>query len=101
MVHLKVSKGYPFLVNDTSLTKKFKSALSNTFGSEKIVDIPIRMTAEDFAFYSQKIPVCFFRLGTGFSDKNMNYSVHHPRFDVDINCLKTGILALVLAASLK
>ena len=101
MVHLKVSKGYPFLVNDTSLTKKFKSALSNTFGSEKIVDIPIRMTAEDFAFYSQKIPVCFFRLGTGFSDKNMNYSVHHPRFDVDINCLKTGILALVLAANVK
>jgi amidohydrolase len=101
MVKLKISKGYPFLVNDTSLTKKFKSALSNTFGSEKIVDIPIRMTAEDFAFYSQKIPVCFFRLGTGFSDKNMNYSVHHPRFDVDINCLKTGILALVLAANLK
>jgi amidohydrolase len=101
MVKLKISKGYPFLVNDTSLTKKFKSALSNTFGSEKIVDIPIRMTAEDFAFYSQKIPVCFFRLGTGFSDKNMNYSVHHPRFDVDINCLKTGILALVLAANEK
>jgi amidohydrolase len=95
---LKISKGYPFLVNSVELTRKMKSVFQELFGENNVHDLPIRMTAEDFAFYSQKIPVCFFRLGTGFSDGRENVSVHHPNFDVDINCLKVGILAMVSAA---
>jgi amidohydrolase len=97
-IELKISKGYPFLVNSNELTTTLKAVLQNVLGDENVVDLPIRMTAEDFAFYSQKIPVCFFRLGTGFSDGRENYSVHHPNFDVDPASLKTGILSMVLAA---
>ena len=97
-IELKISKGYPFLVNSTELTATLKAILQNVLGEENVIDLPIRMTAEDFAFYSQKIPVCFFRLGTGFSDGRENYSVHHPNFDVDPASLKTGILSMVLAA---
>jgi metal-dependent amidase/aminoacylase/carboxypeptidase family protein len=55
------------------------------------------MTAEDFAFYSQKIPVVFFRLGVANNKKGINYGVHHPKFDIDQNAIKTGIHAMVLA----
>jgi hippurate hydrolase len=55
------------------------------------------MTSEDFSFYSQTIPVCFFRLGVGNKEKGIIYSVHHPKFDVDSACLKTGMLAMIQA----
>ncbi|MFM7683367.1 MAG: M20 family metallopeptidase [Bacteroidota bacterium] len=96
--NLKISKGYPFLVNSIELTRNLNATFNDVLGKEHVKDLPIRMTAEDFAFYSQKIPVCFFRLGTGFSDGRENYSVHHPNFDVDTKSLKTGVLAMVLAA---
>ncbi len=97
-VNLKISKGYPFLVNSTELTRNLKSSFQEVLGENNVIDLPIRMTAEDFAFYSQQIPVSFFRLGTGFTDGRQNYSVHHPNFDVDEASLKTGVLSMVLAA---
>lgn len=96
--NLRISKGYPFLVNSVDLTRNLNTRLHEVLGKENVKELPIRMTAEDFAFYSQKIPVCFFRLGTGFSNGRENFSVHHPNFDVDMESLKTGILSMVLAA---
>jgi amidohydrolase len=96
--NLKISKGYPFLVNSIELTRKLNATFNEVLGEEHVKELPIRMTAEDFAFYSHKVPVCFFRLGTGFSDGRENYSVHHPNFDVDMESLKIGVLSMVFAA---
>ena len=97
-VNLIVSKGYPFLKNDEELTEKLKTKFESFFGPENIEGLALRMTSEDFSFYSQTIPVCFFRLGVGNKEKGIIYSVHHPKFDVDSACLKTGMLAMILAA---
>jgi amidohydrolase len=96
--NLKISKGYPFLVNSIELTRNVNATFNEVLGEENVKELPIRMTAEDFAFYSHKVPVCFFRLGTGFSDGRENYSVHHPNFDVDDESLKTGVLSMFLVA---
>jgi amidohydrolase len=97
-VNLIISKGYPFLKNDEELTEKLKTKFESFFGPEKIEGLALRMTSEDFSFYSQTIPVCFFRLGVGNKEKGIVYSVHHPKFDVDSVCLKTGMLAMIQAA---
>ena len=97
-VNLIISKGYPFLKNDEELTEKLKTKFESFFGPEKIEGLAIRMTSEDFSFYSQTIPVCFFRLGVGNKEKGIIYSVHHPKFDIDSSCLKTGMLAMIQAA---
>jgi amidohydrolase len=96
-VNLIISKGYPFLKNDEELTEKLKTKFESFFGTEKIEGLSLRMTSEDFSFYSQTIPVCFFRLGVGNKEKGIIYSVHHPKFDVDSACLKTGMLAMIQA----
>jgi amidohydrolase len=96
--NLKISKGYPFLVNSFELTRNVNATFNEVLGEENVKELPIRMTAEDFAFYSHKVPVCFFRLGTGFSDGRENYNVHHPNFDVDMESLKTGLISMVLVA---
>jgi len=97
-VNLIVSKGYPFLKNDEELTEKLKAKFESFFGLENIEGLALRMTSEDFSFYSQTIPVCFFRLGVGNKEKGIIYSVHHPKFDIDSSCLKTGMLAMIQAA---
>ena len=87
----KVLKGYPFLVNDEALTARAKSAAIDFLGAEYVVDLPIRMTAEDFSYYSQKMPACFYRLGTGNRARGITSPVHTPTFDIDEKALETGV----------
>lgn len=97
-IQLHISKGYPFLKNDEVLTEQTRTLFQEVFGEEKVHELALRMTAEDFAFYSQEIPVCFFRLGVGNAAKGITYAVHHPRFDVDSESLKIGIQAMTSIA---
>lgn len=90
-----IQKGYPFLQNDENLTKTAKDSAVIALGADNVVDLPIRMTGEDFSFYSQKIPSCFFRLGVRNESKGIVHGVHHPKFDVDENCFDTGIKTMI------
>ena len=58
---------------------------------ENVVELPIRMTSEDFAYYSQEIPACFYRLGTGNPARGITSPVHTNTFDVDEECLLHGM----------
>jgi amidohydrolase len=88
---IRIEKGYPFLVNDEELTQRVHSYAVEYLGNENVVDLPMRMTAEDFAYYSQEMPACFYRLGTGNETRGITSSVHTDTFDVDENCLETGM----------
>jgi amidohydrolase len=88
---LRVEKGYPFLVNDEAFTTSCSKAAQEYLGKEKVEELPIRMTAEDFAFISQKVPSCFFRLGTGNKQKGIASGVHSPNFDIDESALEIGM----------
>ena len=97
-VELEISKGYPYLENDPKTTQKLRAKIEETFGSEKVVDLPIRLTSEDFSYYSHEVPVCFFRLGVRNEERGIVYGVHHPKFDIDEHSLIIGMKALCLAA---
>jgi amidohydrolase len=83
--------GYPFLVNDEPLTLNTKQWAIEFLGAENVVDLPIRMTAEDFSYYSQKMPACFYRLGTGNIEKGITSPVHTNTFDIDESALELSI----------
>lgn len=88
---LNVVKGYPMLFNDHDLTKNIKARAIDFLGAENVVDLPIRMTAEDFAYYSQAMPSCFYRLGTGNKAKGITSPIHTNTFDIDERALETSI----------
>jgi amidohydrolase len=97
-IHLTIAKGYPFLHNDPVLTQNVRGILMQTLGPDHVHELDLRMTAEDFAFYSQERPVCFFRLGVGNIQKGIVHAVHHPRFDIDEQALEIGVKCLLQIA---
>ncbi len=91
-VDFRIEVGYPVLKNDESLTMRARELAIEYLGSENVVDLNVRMTAEDFAYYGHEMPGCFYRLGTASPvDETKSFSVHHPRFDIDEEALKTGM----------
>jgi amidohydrolase len=85
-----IIKGYPFLINDVAFTEKLRSYTAEYIGEENIEDIDLWMAAEDFAFYSQRIPSCFYRLGVRNEAEGIVSSVHTPSFNIDENALELG-----------
>ena len=95
---LEIIKGYPFLKNDEILTENCIQSAKEYLGSENVELLDVRMTAEDFSFFSQKIPACFFRLGVRNEDLGIVHEVHHPKFDIDKNAIKFGAGLMVYIA---
>ncbi|MDC1222140.1 M20 family metallopeptidase, partial [Salibacteraceae bacterium] len=87
---VNIGIGYPFVDNDQATTELAQNAAIEFLGEENVVDLEMRMTAEDFAFYSQQIPGTFYRLGTRESSASPIRGLHTPTFDVDERCLETG-----------
>ncbi|NRA10665.1 MAG: amidohydrolase [Crocinitomicaceae bacterium] len=96
-LELNISKGYPYLENDPETTRAMKAIAVDFLGEDKVEDLPIRLTAEDFSYYSQVVPVCFFRLGVRNEEKGIVYGVHHPKFNIDNDALEIGMQMMSLA----
>ena len=87
---LEIRRGYPYLENEPALTARVRAAAEAYLGPENVVDLDQWMAAEDFAYFSQAAPACFYRLGTRHADGRFASSVHTPTFDIDEQALATG-----------
>ncbi|MBK7639570.1 MAG: amidohydrolase [Bacteroidetes bacterium] len=87
---VNILDGYPFLKNEEQLTNRCIENAKEYMGEENVVPLDLRMTAEDFSYYSQVVPACFYRLGTGNIAKGIVSPIHTPTFDVDEKCLEIG-----------
>ena len=88
---VKIKYGYPTLNNDELLTKSSIDMAKEYLGGKNVVMLDKRMTAEDFSYFSQFMPACFYRLGTGNTQKGITSPVHTPTFDIDESALKVGV----------
>ncbi len=88
---LEIRKGYPFLVNDEEVTNRAKSAAIDFLGEANVIDLNLRMTAEDFAYFSQAAPACFYRLGIKNDAQGINHGLHTSKFNIDENAIETSI----------
>lgn len=85
-----ISKGYPYLENDPLTTETARNAAIEYVGEENVVDLDLWMGAEDFSYYTQEIPACFYRLGTRNEAKGITSYVHTPTFNIDESALEIG-----------
>ena len=90
-IDIKIDVGYPFVYNNEALSAAARKTAEAYMGKENIEETELRMGGEDFAYYSQKIPACFFRLGTGNEEKGITIGGHTPTFDIDENAIEIGM----------
>ena len=86
----EIRKGYPSLKNNPALTGRSVQAAKTYLGEENVLDLDIWMAAEDFAFFSQEIDGCFYRLGTRNESRGIVSGVHTPTFDIEEDALEIG-----------
>lgn len=84
-IKAKILKGYPVLYNNPKISNEWVNIAQEVLGKDNVVSIDPRMTAEDFAYYAEIVPGCFFRLGIGKSS-----NVHTPDFQVDESSILVG-----------
>lgn len=85
-----IDVGYPMVDNDEQLTTNARKLASAFIDEENISETELRMGAEDFGYYTQKIPGCFFRLGVKNEAKGIIHNVHTPKFNIDEAAIETG-----------
>lgn len=79
--------GYPTLNNPEEEAKIVKNLFSELLGKEHVVPFETGMGAEDFAYFLEKKPGNYFRVGSRNEDKSTHYPHHHPKFDIDERAL--------------
>jgi len=86
-----VNKGYPFVFNDPGVTKKVWGYAQQYLGKENVIELEMRMTAEDFSYFANEIPGCFYRLGVMNEARGITSNLHTATFDADESSLETGM----------
>lgn len=91
---LFIDYGYPFVVNDDECTQQVHDNACAFLGEDKVEWLDLRMTAEDFAFFAQKIPACYFRIGIHIPGTPFS-NLHRPNLIVDENSIElaNGLIA--------
>lgn len=88
---VNIPQGHASLFNDPEVTDKAQNWATEFLGEDNVKTLDIRMTGEDFSFYTLHMPGCFFRLGTNKNDEEFTASVHNAKFNIDEEAMITGV----------
>jgi amidohydrolase len=90
----------PALVNDDAMAENVQQTAARVL-SESDLDTNgcLTMAAEDMAFMQEKVPGCYFFIGSNDPSRNLDYGHHHPKFDFDEEALVRGVALMASAAA--
>lgn len=93
---LTYTPDYPPLYNNPELTEKVAEALKNANVKEirEVKEVPPMSPSEDFAYYAEKFPACFFYIACTPKGIENPYFNHHPKFDIDEDALLVAAKAV-------
>jgi len=90
-IDFKVDVGYPTVDNEPVITEAAWKLADTYMGASNVEETEKRMGAEDFGYYSQVIPGCFFRLGVRNESKGIIHNVHTPHFNIEEEAIENGV----------
>jgi amidohydrolase len=82
---------YPSVVNDPEITRLVREIATEVVGEENVKTADLSMGGEDFSYFQQERPGCFFFVGTRNEERGLVWGHHHPRFDIDEDGMAIGI----------
>jgi len=90
-IDLHIDVGYPVVFNNEKLNALAMQQAEVFMGKENVSETEMRMGAEDFGYYTQLIPGCFYRLGVMNTEKGITSGVHTPTFNIDESAIEIGM----------
>lgn len=97
-VEVNLQRGEPPVINAPEMVDVIQRAGAEVVGRDNVLNAPGWTAADDFAFYSEKRPSVYFRLGIRNDAIQATYPLHHPKFRVDETALPIGAEVLANAA---
>ncbi|MCU6707585.1 M20 family metallopeptidase [Paenibacillus sp. J5C_2022] len=95
LAELRFIEQNPVLVNDSGCNRYAEDTLDWLLGADKRTAAAPTLAGEDFARFVEKIPGCFFWLGSGPQEgAEQAYGLHHPKFNLNEDCLVPGAAAM-------
>jgi amidohydrolase len=93
---VEFDEGYPSLINDEFVTEVLRKTAEEHLGKENVIlrDNP-SLGADDFSYFTDATKGCYYNLGCADPADEKEYPIHHPKFQVDEACIKTGMLLQV------
>ncbi len=86
-----IHQGYPAVFNHPALTDRVKAHATEYLGADRVADLEMRMTAEDFSYFALEVPGCFYRLGVMNTARGITSNLHTATFDADESSLLAGM----------
>lgn len=93
-IEISAGGGYPVLENNTGLAEAAARLSSNLLGKERVKEMLVRMSSDDFAFFTQKYPSLYYRVGIAVPGTE-RVALHTPRFNIDEAAMTTGVANMV------
>jgi hippurate hydrolase len=90
-IDLHIDVGYPMVYNNEALDKVARATAGQFIGKENVLETEVRLGAEDFGYYTRRIPGCFYRLGVMNVEKGITSGVHTPTFNIDESAIGIGV----------
>ena len=90
-VRVDYKRGYPTTVNDREWAQVVSECAAEVVGSGNVVEPRRTMGGEDMSYFLEKVPGCFFFLGTKNEEKKLDAPHHCPKFDIDESAMPVGV----------
>ena len=97
-VEINIKRITPPLVNNGSITSKVQETATRLLSGSELDTGYQTMTAEDMAYMQEKVPGCFFFVGSNDKARHLDYGHHHPKFDFNEEALIRGSALMAAAA---
>lgn len=96
--NVTIEEGYSPLINAHAITDSVIHTATRLLGEDKIIifEHP-SLGVEDFAYFAEAVPSCFYSLGTSNSEKGIQANLHEDTFDIDEEAIKIGVCLQVLS----
>lgn len=95
---LRITRGEPPVINHPSMVQIISEAVTSSLGAPALVNAPGWEAADDFGYFSQKVPSVYFRLGVRRPGATTITPLHHPAMTVDEDAMKIGATAILAGA---
>jgi amidohydrolase len=97
-VEVEIKRITPALVNNEAMAARVQGTAQRLLSEADLDTAYQTMTAEDMAFMQEKIPGCYFFVGSNDKARHLDYGHHHPKFDFNEEALIRGSALMAAAA---